>query len=421
MEVVQHIPKDLINFLVVTVFSLIIGLEQRVHHDEEKLEFLFGTDRTFTLIGILGFILYIIAPVTMVPFLVGGIILSLLLGVYYFFRIRNSQQFGLTSIIVALITYSLTPLIYLQPPWMALLIGVTVVVLIDIKEELFKFSTKFSNDEFLTLSKFVLIAGIILPLLSNKPISRTIPISAYQIWLSIVAVSGISYFSYLLKKFVFPTSGTIITALLGGIYSSTATTVILARKSNEETSQGKIPPGIVAATAMMYLRILLLAFLFNQEVALKLLVPFLVLIVLGGIVVMTQLKLTPHPDVTQYEVREGRNPLEFKTALIFGLLFAFFSLLTHFVINRYGHAGVNVLSFIVGVTDIDPYILNLFQDTGMKITIDLVAHATLIATMSNNIIKMIYALILGAREVRKNIIIGFSVYILASILLLLFI
>ncbi|MCD6202335.1 MAG: MgtC/SapB family protein [Bacteroidales bacterium] len=421
MEVVQHIPKDLINFLVVTVFSLIIGLEQRVHHDEEKLEFLFGTDRTFTLIGILGFILYIIAPVTMVPFLVGGIILSLLLGVYYFFRIRNSQQFGLTSIIVALITYSLTPLIYLQPPWMALLIGVTVVVLIDIKEELFRFSSRFSNDEFLTLSKFVLIAGIILPLLSNKPISRTIPISAYQIWLSIVAVSGISYFSYLLKKFVFPTSGTIITALLGGIYSSTATTVILARKSNEETSQGKIPPGIVAATAMMYLRILLLAFLFNQEVALKLLVPFLVLIVLGGIVVMTQLKLTPHPDVTQYEVREGRNPLEFKTALIFGLLFAFFSLLTHFVINRYGHAGVNVLSFIVGVTDIDPYILNLFQDTGMKITIDLVAHATLIATMSNNIIKMIYALILGAREVRKNIIIGFSVYILASILLLLFI
>ncbi len=421
MEVVQHIPKDLINFLVITVFSLIIGLEQRVHHDEKKLEFLFGTDRTFTLIGILGFILYIIAPVTMVPFLVGGIILSLLLAVYYFFRIRNSQQFGLTSIIVALITYSLTPLIYLQPPWMALLIGVTVVVLIDIKEELFRFSTRFSNDEFLTLSKFVLIAGIILPLLSNKPISKTLPISAYQIWLSIVAVSSISYLSYLLKKFVFPTSGTIITALLGGIYSSTATTVILARKSTEEKAKGKIPPGIVAATAMMYLRILLLAFLFNREVALKLLVPFLILIVLGGIVVLIQLKLTPHPDVAQYEVKEGKNPLEFKTALIFGLLFAFFSLLTHFVISRYGHAGVNVLSFIVGVTDIDPYILNLFQDTGMKITIDLVAHATLIATISNNIIKMIYALILGARNVRKNIIIGFSVYILASIFLLLFI
>ncbi|HHJ10582.1 MAG TPA: MgtC/SapB family protein [Bacteroidetes bacterium] len=421
MEVVQHIPKDLINFLVVTVFSLIIGLEQRVHHDEKKLEFLFGTDRTFTLIGILGFILYIIAPVTMVPFLVGGTILSLLLGVYYFFRIRNSQQFGLTSVIVALITYSLTPLIYLQPPWMALLIGVTVVVLIDIKEELFKFSTKFSNDEFLTLSKFVVIAGIILPLLSNKPISKTIPISPYQIWLSIVAVSSISYFSYLLKKFVFPASGTIITALLGGIYSSTVTTIILARKSQEESAKGKIPPGIIAATAMMYLRILLLAFLFNKEVALKLLVPFLILIIIGGIVVLTQIKLTPYPDVTQYEVNEGRNPLEFKTALIFGLLFAFFSLLTHFVINRYGHAGVNVLSFIVGVTDIDPYILNLFQDTGMKIPIGLVAHTTLIATISNNIIKMIYALILGAKKIRKNVIIGFSIYILVSILLLLFI
>ncbi len=421
MEVVQNIPKDLVNFLIVTAFSLIIGLEQRVHHDEKKIEFLFGTDRTFTLICILGFILYIIAPVTMVPFLTGGIILSLLLGVYYFYRIRIHQQFGLTSIIVALITYSLTPLIYLQPPWMALLIGVTVVVLIDIKEELFKFSAKFSNNEFLTLSKFVVIAGIILPLLSNKPISRTIPISAYQIWLSIVAVSGISYFSYLLKKFIFPTSGTIITALLGGIYSSTATTIILARKSRTEIARGKIPPGILAATAMMYLRILILAFLFNREVAMKLILPFAVLIVAGGITVLIQLRLTSHPDATQYEVKEGRNPLEFKTALIFGLLFAFFSLLTHFVINRYGNVGVNILSFIVGVTDIDPYILNLFQDTSMKITIDLVVRATLIATMSNNLIKMIYALILGNKDIRRNIIIGFAVYIVISILLILLI
>ncbi len=421
MEITQTIPNDLINFLVVAAFSLIIGLEQRSHHIDKEFGSLFGTDRTFTLIGILGFILYVIAPVTMVPFLVGAIVLSLLLGIYYFFKIKVNQQFGLTSIIVALITYSLTPLVYLQPAWMALLIGVSVLILIEIKEELFRFTSKFSSDEFITLSKFLIIAGIILPLLSHKPISSNLPITPYQIWLSIVAVSSISYFSYLLKKFAFPQSGTIITAVLGGIYSSTATTIVLARKSNDEKNNEKIPAGIMAATTMMYPRLLLLAFIFNKKVALHLAIPFLVLFVAGALLSWLMLRKSTRPDTSHYEVKEGRNPLEFKTAIIFGLLFTFFSLLTHFVMNRYGNTGVNVLSFIVGVTDIDPYILNLFQSTGITLSVSLIVRATLIATISNNLIKMIYALILGEKALRVRVVTGFMFFILLSVLLIFFV
>jgi uncharacterized membrane protein (DUF4010 family) len=123
------------------------------------------------------------------------------------------------------------------------------------------------------------------------------------------------------------------------------------------------------------------------------------------------------PDTTKYEVNEGKNPLEFKTAIIFGLLFAFFSVLTHFVMNRYGNVGVSVLSFIVGVTDIDPYILSLFQGTGLSLSLDVIARATLIATISNNLIKMIYSLILGKKVFRSRIIFGFMVFIVVSLLL----
>ncbi len=421
MEITQHIPNDLINFLIVTAFSLIIGLEQRSHHIDKEFGQLFGTDRTFTLIGILGFILYVIAPVTMIPFLVGAIVLSVLLGIYYFYKIKVHRKFGLTSIIVALITYSLTPLVYLQPAWMALLIGVSVLILIEIKEELFRFTSKFSSDEFITLSKFIIIAGIILPLLSHKPISANLPITPYQIWLSIVAVSSISYFSYLLKKFAFPQSGTIITAILGGIYSSTATTIVLARRSNVDKNIEKIPAGIMAATTMMYLRLLLLAFIFNRKVALHLTMPFLVLFVSGAALSYLLTRKDTTPDNSMYEVKEGKNPLEFKTAIIFGLLFTFFSLLTHFVLHRYGNTGVNVLSFIVGVTDIDPYILNLFQNTGITLSVSLIVRSTLIATISNNILKMIYALILGKKALRGRIITGFSVFIGISILLIFFV
>lgn len=56
----DNLPPDFINFLLVTLFALLIGLEQRRHHDLEKTKFLFGTDRTFAFIGILGFVLYLL-------------------------------------------------------------------------------------------------------------------------------------------------------------------------------------------------------------------------------------------------------------------------------------------------------------------------------------------------------------------------
>ena len=418
MALLTHLPQDLVNFLIITLFALLIGMEQRRHHidtsEEERVEFLFGTDRTFTLIGILGFILYIISPKNLLPFLIGIAILSVFLGIYYLNKIRMRKQFGLTSIIIALITYCLTPLVYLMPHWLVMLIVVTVLIFVEIKENLFSISMKFGRDEFTTLAKFIIIAGVVLPLLPHHPISKQIHISPYQFWLAIVAVSGISYFSYLLKKFFFPKSGTIITSLLGGLYSSTATTIILAKKSREERQPGKTPAAILSATGVMYVRILLLAFLFNQTVALKLTPYFLVLILLSAAYALRLLQKKNYAERRDISPVH-RNPLEFKTALIFGGLFGFFAVVTDLVIRRYGNLGVGVLSLIVGVTDIDPYILNLFQGGMAKISVDTVVMATIVATASNNLMKMIYALVLGSPSIRKKTIVGFSILILVSI------
>ena len=418
MTFVKHLPRDLVNFLLITLFSLLIGVEQRRHHldesEEEKLEFLFGTDRTFTLIGILGFILYVISPGSLIPFLAGIIILSMFLGIYYLNKIRFRKHFGLTSIIIALITYCLTPLIYLQPAWLVMLVVVTILIFVEIKENLFIISRKFGRDEFTTLAKFIIIAGVILPLLPHHPISNQINISPYQFWLAIVAVSGISYFSYLLKKFVFPDSGTILTALLGGLYSSTATTIILARKSKKGSNVEKTPAAIMAATGVMYVRIFILALFFNESVALRLSGYFLVLILLSGLMGFFFLKNSRVPDPKRNDVGH-RNPLEFKIALFFGLLFAFFAVVTNLVISRYGNLGAGVLSLIVGVTDIDPYILNLFQSEIGTINLNAIVMATLVATASNNLMKLFYAVALGNPAVRKKVMIGFGILIIVSL------
>ena len=103
-------------------------------------------------------------------------------------------------------------------------------------------------------------------------------------------------------------------------------------------------------------------------------------------------------------MQEHKNPLELKTAVIFGFLFAFFGILTQFVVQHYGKAGVNILSFIVGVTDIDPYILNLFQGGSTTIGVVTITRATIIATASNNLIKMVYAVSLwGAANLKRKL------------------
>lgn len=417
----EHFPQDLLNFIIVLAFSLLIGLEQRVHHINDKPGYLFGTDRTFTLIGILGFVLYIISPKTLIPFVAGGMGILLLLTVYYYIHAQKYEEFGITSIIIALLTYSLAPLVYLNNRVLTLSVFVSIIILTGIKEDLKSLAKKFDPKEFLTLAKFIILSGVILPLLPKEPIVPGVELSLYKVWLAVIAVSSISYLSYILKKFVFPDAGIILTAILGGLYSSTATTIILAKKSHGEKNKLIIVAGIILATSMMYLRLLLLAFIFNKEIAVKLLPYFIIPAIVGALVAFYYYKKEkPAPEDQKLNIEEtDANPLELKTALIFGFLFAFFSVLTDYILTHYGQKGIELLSLIVGVTDIDPFVLNLFQNGLSKMSVDLIVRSVVLATIGNNIIKMIYAVLWGDKQIRKPVITGFLIIIATSFILLL--
>jgi uncharacterized membrane protein (DUF4010 family) len=416
MNIIPNIPDEIIHFLLVLVFSLLIGLEQRRHHSSKEAAELFGTDRTFTFIGLLGYLLIVVNEKSFVPFLTGFVILGLLLGIHYYLKVREQQKYGLTSVILALLTYSIPLLIMTQPIWLTLSFVVAILVITEMKDEFVTIMQKVSQDEFITLAKFIAFAGIILPLLPHGNISDSIPVSPYHIWLAIVVVSGISYASYLLKKLVFPKSSLTITGILGGLYSSTATTVILARKEKSESLGAEAVSAIMMANGMMYLRILLLAFLFNTSVALRLVIPFLLMFVVSMVLSRTALMKADKQEITGKIVESPhRNPLEFRTALVFGILFVLFGLITHYVSQAYGNAGVTSLAFVVGVTDIDPFLMNLLQQ---KSTLDVfvVALAILNATNSNNLLKMIYALSLSSKTVKKRMSLHFGILLLAGIL-----
>ena len=320
--------------------------------------------------------------------------------------------------VTVLITYSLAPLLYIKPFWVTILVVTAVLFFIEMKEQLKALSGKFDDDDFTVLAKFLIITGIVLPLLPHQIITEYIPVSPFKFWLVVVVVSALSYLSYLLRKFIFPKNGMLITGFLGGLYSSTATTVVLARKSKDpDTALNQASASIILATGMMFLRIYILILIFNLKLAKILILPFLILIAVTLVVSWLIFKFEKTGKNTEVSVAKHKNPLEFKTALLFAFLFVLFSVITKYVLQFYGTKGLNVLSFLVGVTDIDPFLLSLF--TGKyQIGLQDIARATLIAISSNNLMKLGYALALGNKAIRPFLIIGFLIIIAATVVII---
>ena len=414
-----NLSPDLVNLFLVLGFSLVIGLEIRQNFINAKHGTLFGTDRTHVFIGLLGYILYILSDTHHYLYMAGGIGILLLLAIYYKHKIEDKKLYGITKILVALITYTLAPLIYNKPLWLVTAVVATILVVTELKKFFWKLSRKFDENEFLTLSKFLVISGVVLPLLSNEPISTHIPVSPFKIWASVVVISGISYVSYIVKNYIIPGKGAFITGILGGIYSSTATSVVLAKKSKySDKNLKRIAAAILLATAMMFLRVWVLALIFNKNAGEALGIPLISLSVVTAIIAFIVFK-NKHYDIDksstqEFEETQVRNPLEFKTALLFALLFLVFTLITEYVLKWYGHKGLHILSFIVGVTDIDPFLLSLFSGK-YQIEVSMLIRATLIAITSNNLIKLGYVLSLGNPNMKKPIILGFGAVILASL------
>jgi uncharacterized membrane protein (DUF4010 family) len=418
MDIINNIPDVLVQFIIVLLLSLLIGLEQRSYHDEDEGErALFGTDRTFTLIGLFGFLLYILDQKNFTLFITGAFILAVLFGVFYYWKVKNFRSYGITNILVALATYCLGPIVVTQPRWLTILVVVAILIMVPLKQFFQNLTKKFEETEFITIAKFLIIAGVILPIIPRTAEIPFINISAYDLWLTVVVVSSISYLSYLLQKFVFKQSGIIISGILGGFYSSTATTLILSRKSKEnKTSSNLYAASIVFATAMMYVRVVILMFIFNNALGMFLF-PYFIIMILCSLATGAVIHYINKPkDGTIDYIVQDKNPLELKIAALFAILFVLFSFITHFTIQHYGTEGLDILSYIVGFTDIDPFLLNLFQGK-YEIAMNFIAKASLQAIISNNILKTLFTVFLADSHTKKVTLAGMGIITLINLIL----
>jgi uncharacterized membrane protein (DUF4010 family) len=194
----------------------------------------------------------------------------------------------------------------------------------------------------------------------------------------------------------------LLAALLGGAYSSTVTTVVLARRAARENRPRVFAGATLIASGMMYLRLAGLVTLFNRSLITVLGAPFAILALAALLIGWVWTRLPDaHAGPVEREF-EPKNPLELSAALFFAALFLAMLVATHLVATYLGKAGVYSLAALMGVTDVDPFIMGMTQAGGTTTSLTVAAAAILIAAASNNLVKGIYAYSMSDRQTGRQ-------------------
>lgn len=396
------IPVDAFKILLVIFLSFLMGLER----EEQKSitgKYTFGGVRTYPLIGLVGYSMAFLSADQLLPVAIGFAVIGSLMLLSYWYKIQRSHQAGVTSELAGLTIYLVGALVYHNHFWVASTIMIVSLILLELKAVLEGLAQRFSQDDIFTFTQFLFLTIVVLPILPNQGFTP-FQINPFKTWLVVVAVSGISYSSFLLQRMVKGRGGVTLTALLGGAYSSTLTTVALAKRSIRDRRPPLYAGSILTASGVMYLRLALLISLFNPDLANLLKLPFAVL-ALVGVAGGWLWSLRSSTAIASTEPSEGyptQNPLELRAALLFASLFVLMIVITHYTVLYLGNSGILTLASIMGITDVDPFILGITQTAGRSTPLSVAAAAVVIAAASNNLVKGIYAFSFAERQTGRQ-------------------
>ncbi|MFI4867199.1 MAG: MgtC/SapB family protein [Steroidobacterales bacterium] len=382
-----------------------------------------GGIRTFPLLAALGAMLFLLDARSLLPFIAG--LAAVAIWLYAHIQRATSADDERPSLMIPtanLLAYTFGPVALTQPPWIVVAAAVTAVLLLEGREQLHRLVLQVAPDEVFTLGKFLILVGIVLPLLPNHPIVAWTPITPFQVWLAVVAISTLSYASYLLQRYLPMKAGALLPAILGGIYSSTATTVALARRQKAAgAADADIGAGIIVATAIMYLRIDVVVAIFNLSLARVLLPALAGLFALGSVSAYWQWSRRERSVPAAIANVTPANPLQLGTALTFAMLFVIVALASAWVGASFGQRGLYALAAITGITDINPFVLSLAQGGVGGMSLRALATAILIAVASNNMLNACYALLFGGvRACLRPALVLFSLGVAALVASLLY-
>lgn len=404
--------NEIIQLSLALAVGLLIGVERGWQERGSKEGNHVAGLRTFGLIGLLGGIWGILSS-KFGEVSIGFSFLAmtaLLISAYILNRSKSDDR-GITSLVAALIAFSLGVMSVKGFENIAVASAVVTASLLSLKNRLHHWVGTLEQHEIHAALKLLLISVVLLPVLPNQGYGPWQALNPYLLWWMVVLIATLSFAGYFSIKMAGARQGIMITSMLGGVVSSTALTLYLSRLSSEKKLQRIIAAGVLVAAATMFPRVMIEVAVVNPELLKVLWLP------MSGMMLVSYsyayLLWRKNGGTNKFEYKP-KNPFELGSAIRFGLLLAVIMLSAMAIRFWFGDAGLYVLSAISGIIDVDAITLSIAKMTTQDLPLEVGGKAIILAVLINTLVKMGLVITLGVSLLRKHAWPGYVLTILTG-------
>ncbi|SDK76783.1 Uncharacterized membrane protein, DUF4010 family [Catalinimonas alkaloidigena] len=410
-------PDVFISLLISLGLGLLVGL-QREHADQARIAGI----RTFPLVTLLGTMTGLLAHDFGGWIIAAGLLTlgGLLFAVNFKFLDRKVLHPGQTTEVALLVMYCIGAYLATGQRAPALVMGGLVMVLLYFKQPLHQFAERLGQRNVHAIVQFVIVALIILPVLPDRTFGPYDVLNPRQLWLIVVLIVGVSVGGYFIYKLVGHKAGTFLNGLLGGVISSTATTISYARMSRADAGNVRATVLVILiASGVSFVRVLVEVFAILPQALPQVGPPLLLMVGLFAcLIVFLSFFRTP----PQEPMPEPENPAQLKSAVVFGLIFAVVLLATAAARDYLGNKGLYGVALFSGLTDVDAITISIAQMAGEEEAGVSYADAwrlILIGSLANMLFKGGAVAVLGSRALLRWVVPLWSAVLVGGLLLIL--
>lgn len=390
-----------LQLLAAFAVGLLIGIERGWSGREEDEGDRVAGLRTFSLIGLLGGVWAQLASIIQ-PWILGVAFIAVvaMIIVSHIIGTRETQDIGVTTEFAMMLTFSLGAWAAFGYYIYAFSATALAVMMLGIKPILHKWVSNIKTEELYSGIKLLIISLVLLPLLPNQGYGPWDALNPHWIWWMVVLISGISFVGYFAIKYAGDKVGTMLTAFVGGLASSTAVTLSMAQFAVQHKHKTLFMGGVVIASSIMFVRVIIEVAVVNisllQQLWLPIVVMFIGLLAGGSWLWFRKDSASSEPEI------EVNNPFNLPTALKFGALLGVILLLSAATKEWFGDRGIYLLSLVSGLADVDAITLSLSRMALDDLNANVATMGIIIASATNTLVKgFLFAFIAGLKESLK--------------------
>lgn len=403
-----HLLSDIgLEFIQAFLLSLGIGLLMGLERERNPASR--AGLRTFALVSLLGTVCALLAVRTESPWLLAaGLVVVGVMMISAYHRQPDANDPGTTSVVALLLVFCYGAMIWYGYRTLAVMLAILTTVLLYFKAELQTVSKQLTRRDITSVLQFCVLSLIILPILPDRNFGPYDTLNPYQVWWMVVLISGVSLAGYAALRIVGQRHGAPLLGLLGGLASSTATTLVYARHARDSATLTQLSLVVIlTANLVVLVRLGSVAAIVQPGI-----LPTLLPVLAGGLIAGVAFaayawrKLEGSTELPELDLR---NPTELFTALTFGAIYAIVLLLSAALSEHAGSLGLYAVAVLSGLTDVDAITLSSLRLFGQgKLAASEATTAILLATLANLVFKLGIVVSVAGRPLARRVVTVFA-------------